>query len=323
MSSMYPNIGISNRVYPEHLSELFCEIYADVYNQRKQYAKGTAENAVMKLALNGVYGDSNNKFSPFYDPQYTMKITINGQLSLCMLADMLMQRIPDVMLVQANTDGLTVKYKKIYADIYKDVCEEWMKTVKLELEFADYSAMYIRDVNSYIAKYTNGKVKRKGAYQYEDLGWHQNQSALVIPMAAEAQLLKGIPIEDFINSYVSHENRFDFMLRTKVPRSSRLVLSLDDGTEQPLQNICRYYPSIYGGKLIKYMPALKGEEGERALGIDTAYKVLPCNNMEDFDFKKLDLSYYYNEARKLLVGVDNLEELSNHDEDDVEGEDDE
>ena len=71
------------------------------------------------------------------------------------------------------------------------------------------------------------------------------------------------------------------------------------------------------------IPALKGEEGERALGIDTAYKVLPCNNMEDFDFKKLDLSYYYNEARKLLVGVDNLEELSNHDEDDVEGGDDE
>ena len=56
--------------------------HEDVYNQRKSFAKGTAENAMLKLALNSVYGDSNNKYSVFYDPKYTMNITINGQLSL-------------------------------------------------------------------------------------------------------------------------------------------------------------------------------------------------------------------------------------------------
>ena len=65
VSSMYPNIAISNRVYPEHLTEKFCDIYEDVYNQRKSFAKGTAENAMLKLALNSVYGDSNNKYSVF------------------------------------------------------------------------------------------------------------------------------------------------------------------------------------------------------------------------------------------------------------------
>jgi hypothetical protein len=49
VSSMYPNIAISNRVYPEHLTEKFCDIYEDVYNQRKSFAKGTAENAMLKL----------------------------------------------------------------------------------------------------------------------------------------------------------------------------------------------------------------------------------------------------------------------------------
>ena len=312
VSSMYPNIAISNRVYPQHLSEKFCDIYEDVYNQRKSFPKGSAENAVMKLALNGVYGDSNNEFSPFYDPQYTMTITINGQLSLCLFVDYMKQAIPDVEIIQLNTDGCTVKIKEADKTKYDCVCEKWQKQVKLQLEYADYKAMYIRDVNNYIALYTNGKVKRKGAYQYEGLGWHQNQSALVIPKAAEAQMLCGISIEEFIDNHMKNpDNKWDFLLRTKVPRSSRLVMILDDGTEVPLQNICRYYPSQQGGKLIKFMPALEGKEdqGERALGLETSYKVLPCNNIEDFSFNKIDLSYYYNEARKLLVGVDNIEEL--------------
>lgn len=56
VASMYPNIAISNRVYPEHLGEKFCSIYEDVYKARKSYPKGSPENLAMKLALNGVYG---------------------------------------------------------------------------------------------------------------------------------------------------------------------------------------------------------------------------------------------------------------------------
>ena len=197
VSSMYPNIAISNNVYPEHLTMKFCEIYKDLYEQRKSCPKGSTENAMLKLALNGVYGDSNNKFSVFYDPKYTMSITINGQLSLCLLAEQLLD-IEGLKIIQVNTDGITVALKKDTRAQYDKICEDWQKQVKLQLEFAEYSKMIIRDVNNYIAVYTNGKVKRKGAYQYEDLGWHQNQSALVIPMAAEACMLQGVPINEFI-----------------------------------------------------------------------------------------------------------------------------
>ena len=312
VSSMYPNIAISNKVYPLHLSEKFCEIYEDVYNQRKSFPKGSAENAVMKLALNGVYGDSNNQFSPFYDPQYTMTITINGQLSLCLLAEKLLS-IPDLTIIQANTDGLTCKFPREYRSQYDEICQQWQNQVNLQLEFASYKAMYIRDVNNYLALYTNGKVKRKGAYQYEDLGWHMNQSSLVIPMAAEAEMLYNKSIEDFISEHMKNpDNKWDFMLRTKVPRSSKLVMLLDDNTEVQLQNICRYVPSLSGGKLIKIMPPLEGEIEDRRLSIDKEYKVLPCNNANDFDFGILDMSYYVNEAKKLLVGVDNPCNLSDN-----------
>jgi len=72
LSSMYPNIAISNRVFPAHLGEKFCDIYQDMYEQRKSFGKGTPENAMLKLALNGTYGKSNDKYSVFYDPKFTM-----------------------------------------------------------------------------------------------------------------------------------------------------------------------------------------------------------------------------------------------------------
>lgn len=300
VSSMYPNIAIANKVYPLHLTNKFCDIYEDVYEQRKSYPKGSAENAMLKLALNGVYGDSNNQYSPFYDPLYTMSITINGQLSLCLLAEKLLT-IDDLKIIQVNTDGITVALPRVSKLEYDKICEDWQKQVGLQLEYADYSKMIIRDVNNYIALYMNGKVKRKGAYQYEDLSWNMNQSSLVIPMASEAQMLYGITISEFIENHAKNpDNKWDFMLRTKVPRSSKLYMVLDDGTEIQKQNVCRYYPSKNGGKLVKVMPPLE-EGGElRRLSLDKEWNVKTCNNIKDFG-ADIDLDYYISEAQKLLI----------------------
>ncbi len=296
VSSMYPNIAIANRVYPEHLTDRFCDIYKDVYEQRKSYPKASAENAMLKLALNGVYGDSNNQYSPFYDPQYTMTITINGQLSLCLLAEKLLT-IDGLSLVQVNTDGVTVLCPRNMMDKYNAICEAWQEQVGLQLEYAHYSKMIIRDVNNYLAFYTDGKVKRKGAYQYEGLGWHQNQGGLVIPMAAEAAMLKGVSVRDFVQN---HNNHWDFLLRTKVPRSSKLMLVMEDGTEIQQQNICRYYACKTGGKLVKIMPPLVEGDEDRRLSIDSNWNVKTCNKMEDFAYD-IDYDYYIAEAEKLVV----------------------
>ena len=296
VSSMYPNIAIANRVYPEHLTDRFCDIYKDVYEQRKSYPKTSAENAMLKLALNGVYGDSNNQYSPFYDPQYTMTITINGQLSLCLLAEKLLT-IEGLSLVQVNTDGVTVLCPRNMMDRYNAICEAWQQQVGLQLEYANYSKMIIRDVNNYLAFYTDGKVKRKGAYQYEGLGWHQNQGGLVIPMAAEANMIYGTDIKDFVQN---HKDMYNFMLRTKVPRNSKLMLVMDDGTEIQQQNICRYYACKDGGKLVKIMPALIAGGEDRRLSIDSSWNVKTCNNIKDFG-NDIDYDYYIAEAEKLVV----------------------
>jgi len=282
VASYYPNLAIVNGLYPEHLSTKFCEIYEDIYNQRKQFPKGTPENLVFKLALNGSYGDSNNQYSPFYDPKFTMGITINGQLSLCMLAEQLM-KTPGLQLIQINTDGVTFRVPRCHVEHTRSICKWWENVTKLELEEVMYSRFFVRDVNNYIAEYESGKTKLKGQYAYK-LGWHQNHSALVVPKAAEAFLIHGIEPAQFLRE---HDDMMDFLLRTKVPRSSRLLLGTGGNVdipnpdvnwmfrkknigknlafvhskacfanEQPLQNITRYYISNTGGSLVKIMPPL-------------------------------------------------------------------
>jgi hypothetical protein len=72
-------------------------------------------------------------------------------------------------------------------------------------------------------------------------------------MAAEEYIWNGKDPEEYIRN---HKNHFDFQLRAKVPRSSKLVVVDDNGIDHQTQNICRYYVSHNGGGLVKVMPPL-------------------------------------------------------------------
>lgn len=300
VASYYPNLSIKNKIYPEHLDVLFCDVYEGLYVERRSYDKKSALNKALKLALNGTYGASGDEFSPMYDPKFMMSITINGQLSLCMLMETLIREV-GAEIIMCNTDGFEFIADETKSEMIDHHVKDWENLTGLTMEGDTYQSMLAANVNNYIAVYDSGDVKRKGAYEFKDLDWHKNQSALVIKMAAVHELLGEGKASDFIRN---HKNEYDFMLRTKVPRSSRLVMVNDDESEVALQNICRYYPSVDGGKLIKIMPALPGKEleGERRLSIDKEWKVTPCNKMSDFKWG-VNYDYYIDEAQKLIDAI--------------------
>ncbi len=296
VSSYYPNLAITNRFFPQHLGETFCDIYKHLYEQRKTYPKGSAENAMLKLALNGVYGDSNSAFSVFYDPLFTMSITLNGQLLLCKLAEHLMQ-IDELQLIQVNTDGLTVRTHRDNKHKIDLVREAWEKMTGLELEEALYKTMMIRDVNNYIAVYENNKVKRKGAYEY-DMEWHQNHGALVVAKVAEKVLIHGAPIRETVEQW---PEIMDFMLRTKVPRSSYLAIE-HDGVPSQLQNITRYYIAQGGGRLFKWLTPTKTKPDVwRKIGVESGWGVQVCNDIRDAGKLPIDFEWYIREVEKLVL----------------------
>ena len=297
VTSYYPNLAIKNRFYPQHLGEKFCDIYADLFEQRKKYPKKSSESATLKLALNGTYGDSNNKFSVFYDPLFTMKITLNGQLLLCMLAEKLME-VPTLRIIMINTDGLEYRVNRVFDNHAREVCAWWEQMTKLTLENVQYIRMWIRDVNNYVAESASG-IKRKGAFEY-DLEWHQNNSALVVPKVAEQVLLHGADAATLIATW---SNPLDFLLRTKVPRSSILMTHNDDG-ETEHQRISRYYIAKGGPSLIKIMPPLKGKTGLRYFDQHVGYGVQMCNDLSEMATGlPVDHDYYINEVNKLIKGL--------------------
>lgn len=112
------------------------------------------------------------------------------------------------------------------------------------------------------------KIKRKGCYNY-DLGWHQNHSSIVVAKAAEANMVHGKDITQFIIEHAK-TNPWDFLLRAKAPRSARILagqtndkvttpyvsdidsISRNEG-ERFVPNITRYYVSTNGEYLTKIM----------------------------------------------------------------------
>jgi hypothetical protein len=342
VAALYPSISIVNRLYPEHLGERFVEEYAKLPVERNKHAKGTVENAAFKLASNGTYGNSNNKFSVFYDPRFTMTITINGQLMLCMLAEWLLT-VPSLEIIQINTDGVTYRCRREQLEAARALQAAWEKFTCLKLEEAQYSRMWIRDVNSYVAETVEGKLKQKGAYWFprkfpEDISnssppaWHKDFSNCVSTMAAVEHMVKGVSIEQFI---YSHQNPFDFMCRTKVDRSSKLMIG-----DQEVQRITRYYVANNGGAMRKISPPVKGANvgdykrkngisqfeyetvlGQiapgtwderihtknkskyemRETGIESGFNVAECNVAARFDYQNVNYEWYMDKARKLVI----------------------
>lgn len=338
VASFYPNLGIKNKVYPAHLGPQFCDAYESVYETRKTFPKKTPENEAYKLALNGAFGGSNNEYSPFLDMAYAMAITLNGQLSLCMLIEQML-KVPGLKMIQANTDGITYLCPREYLDHTRSVCRWWEDVTKLELEEALYKRMFIRDVNNYIAEFENGDLKRIGCYAYvtatekpgtRELPHHKDWSSRVVAKAAEARLVHGIDIREFIEN---HDDVYDFMLRTKVPRSMQLEWG---GVKAP--NTIRYYVST-DGDILEKVSSPKGKPGqfkrankltdsyyqqvmeeigegvwderihtknkstyeEVRTGIHTGWTVMICNRLGGRTFNDIDHDYYIKEAEKLTA----------------------
>lgn len=297
VASLYPNIAIKNGLFIEHLGPEFIEVYDQGIVQQRLKAKAAGDMTIsdaLKLAANTVYGKSNEETSFLYDPLYTMKTTINGQLLLTMLCEDLVLAIPELIMLQVNTDGVTVKILRSSKEAYDKVCVEWEKKTKLTLEYAEYAKMAIRDVNNYIAISTKGKVKSKGAFEVDKVvgsepAYHKDNSFRIVPLAIQEFFEKGIPVEQTIKN---HENIYDFCGRQKfVGQDYGVTHTLDykngnayDRVDKQQKNT-RYYISKKGSTFIKHYV---GGDTET---IHRGYQVQIFNKYVEKDMKDYNINY--------------------------------
>src|SRR5699024_5274480 len=125
VASLYPSMLIEYKFYPKHLGPEFLEVYSQIKDERieAKHNGDKVKNETLKLALNGLSGNLQNEHNYCYSPEAVMKIRINGQLLLLMLAEKLTQ--VGCRIVQANTDGLFVLLKKSIYEQANKICREW------------------------------------------------------------------------------------------------------------------------------------------------------------------------------------------------------
>jgi len=279
--SYYPNLAIRNGWSPAHLpSDNFCKLYEWFFEERKKVPKSDPRNYVYKIILNSTYGLSNDKHSFLYDPEFTMRITINGQLTLMMLFTMLSENIPGAIPIMTNTDGVEIMIPNRYKDKYIEICKEWEELTNLKLEHDEYQKLIVPDVNNYIAIFKYNEVSKsdfiklqasnpeslfkkegdkfyfaatkcKGRFDFKNLALHKNKSFQVIPKMLYNYFVHGY---DPKKEIYKNRNIFDFCGQSKTNRNWKFInMGIKKGIpySDDIQKTLRYYISKSGSKVIK------------------------------------------------------------------------
>lgn len=342
VASLYPSMLIEYGFYPKHLGPEFLEVYSQIKNERieAKHNGDKVKNETLKLALNGLSGNLQNEHNFCYSPEAVMKIRINGQLLLLMLAEKLTQ--VGCRIIQANTDGLFVLLKKDNYQQVNTICRNWEQLTKLTLEEERFEAMYQYAINDYIAvttlypdmkkRFLSGEtiirkstkkpytcieeiqedfIKTKGMFITKVL-LGKGLSAKIIPEAIIKYFVDGIPVEQTIKECKDIKK---FLMSEKTGKQWHVEYM---NKEQQRTN--RFYASTNGGylwkwkdtghkegEIITYIEPYVGEHKYKASARQyqnmlTASGVTLLNKFDDkpIEERKINYRYYLREALKII-----------------------
>lgn len=342
VASLYPSMLIEYGFYPKHLGPEFLEVYSQIKNERieAKHNGDKVKNETLKLALNGLSGNLQNEHNFCYSPEAVMKIRINGQLLLLMLAEKLTQ--VGCRIIQANTDGLFVLLKKDNYQQVNTICRNWEQLTKLTLEEERFEAMYQYAINDYIAvttlypdmkkRFLSGEtiirkstkkpytcieeiqedfIKTKGMFITKVL-LGKGLSAKIIPEAIIKYFVDGIPVEQTIKECKDIKK---FLMSEKTGKQWHVEYM---NKEQQRTN--RFYASTNGGylwkwkdtghkegEIITYIEPYVGEHKYKASARQyqnmlTASGVTLLNKFDNkpIEERKINYRYYLREALKII-----------------------
>ena len=299
VASLYPSLIIEYGFYPPHLGKEFLEVYKGIKDERieAKHNGNKLKNLTLKLSINGLSGNLQSEFSWCYSPKTVMRIRINGQLLLLMLAEKLISI--GCQIIQANTDGLFVLRKKKDEQKFKDVCKWWENLTRLELEEDRFERFYQFAINDYlgvIEGYKDSKnpklLKKKGLF-IDSVTLGKGMQPMIIPKAINANLADNIPVEETIRNC---KDINEFITYQKVDKKFTVQYM-----DKFITHINRYYVSTNGGYLYK----CEVEDGKivKFANMLTASGVTLCNDItaiKEFP-KNINYKYYIKEANKILA----------------------
>ena len=317
VTSYYPSLIIIYMLYPEHLDRLFLEVLKYVRDKRVDFKKSgdSIASYIFKIVINSIFGKMGSKHSWLYSPKRMLQTTVNGQLFLIMLVEML--ELKGFEVFSANTDGVTAKVPKHRVDEYFAICKKWEAKTDMGLEYARYKKYIRKDVNNYLAQYYDKdnlieiakdsivkpvyrelKIKRKGkilnSTLYKDLT--KSYYMPVVAAAIETHFLNGTKVSTFIRN---HTDAQDFYIGSSVGKKFDVYYITSDGKQELIQNTLRYYVSKSGGKLIK-----TDTYTSKSISTEKVKLALEHDEHRSIDSYDIDYFFYIGEAMKWIDKID-------------------
>ena len=285
--SMIINFGFMSRA-SEHP-----DLYKNLYDTRMEYkAKKDNKQQIYKILLNSTFGALKSEFNDLFDPVMSNNICVNGQL---ILTDLIMKLRPYTELVQSNTDGILVKYKEKDLDTIKTICSEWELNYGLTLDYEYVEKIVQRDVNNYIWKTEDGKIKGKGLFEKYDGGDFEKNNLTIIDIALKEYYINNKDVRETITNMVLNGNVIPLQQVAKM--GTTFDTMEHNGQEvQKVNRIFATWDNRFGA-----MNKVKNNNGVKkytkiANSSDRCY----INNdvIEKTDTKLIDIDYYVNLVNK-------------------------
>lgn len=212
VSSFYPSIMIEYGLLSRNVQNpgKFKEIRDTRFKFKKE--KNPIEKS-LKLVLNSTYGACLDVNNDLYDQRQGIAICVNGQLLLLDLIEKVELTFGDrAEFIQGNTDGVMFKFNsKEDVDKYLEICKEWSKRTKMNLDHDFIKKIIQKDVNNYVYVKEDNSIKSKGAY-VKKLSLIDNDLPIV-NKAIKEKLINNIEIEKTVND---SNNIIDFQKCIKI-----------------------------------------------------------------------------------------------------------
>ncbi len=334
VASYYPWIIINNGLAPEHLGWAFLKVYKGIVLRRlreKDLAKETkklrdtfekgspqweAANKTflvhqtnadsLKITINGSFGKLGSMYSVLFAPNLLIQTTVTGQLSLLMLIEWLEEE--GISVVSANTDGIVIKCHKSKIDLMNEIVKDWETATDFETEATEYSHLYSRDVNNYIAVMKDGSgVKTKGAFAIAEAGkpplLQKNPTNEICVQAVIDHITTGIPLTKTIREC-------DDIRKFLTVRTVKGGGIWDNATSVPEGEYLGKAIRWYMGKDLKTnivykTPNVKGNHNK----VPKSEGAKPCMTLPDDLPSDIDYSWYVREAQSILKDIAFHEDL--------------
>ena len=242
VGSFYPHIMTLKNKLSRNIPSY--KIFQDVLDTRME-AKKAGDKATanaLKLVVNSTFGASGDKYNDLYDPLMFRSVCMYGQLYLVELAFNLYEHIPDLIIVQLNTDGIMYEYRREYDKEVDAILQEWQDRTGFSLETDEIGQFYQKDVNNYIWVERNGDVKTKGGELVRGIApagaFKVNNDAICVANAIIDYFVKGISPEDSINAD-NDIKHYQFIARASSKYDGMVYMY--DGKEVPTQKCNRVY----------------------------------------------------------------------------------